>query len=668
MDTKNSLDWYRPNWKCLTVVDGTPFVRFTIARRLVVVIQAARSSPFLNPEAHTMKRHLVVAPLLICLLALDSFGSMTDAQRSAKRAHASTPTPPGITGAPSLGVNSDGEGSPAAIETFVSTNFQVQFEATEFSTAELTSVRPLAQSMPQLCENDSVVMGRWFGLTVSDVFGSAHRVIVTLTKGVRGASNTGFSNGNSRMNVNPLGRTQDGVLSLFANEMIEILMRFKGDWDPGDSGGEGLSRVAGDLLHPTSAGNNVNAWIASDPTTDATAAKDDSEFRKDWVSKNFKGGDLKAGGHVNGDDDSYSIGCAMLFIFFLKDQLGFTMAQIVQSGKSTLGDTYTALTGDKSGGFARFKRLVDSNFPAPTKGSAGDNPFPLFLLHAPTPLALADTGNGDSLIAPKGNDPIADVYFVKRRNTASGTIEMHGLSGKSDYKQFRVQTGTALLQSDDANGDFLLADGDHDGVPDLYFIKRRNTGSGRIELHALSGKSNYRNFILHTPTPLQMTEDANGNFALADFDGDGIPDLVFIKRRKTANNKIEVHVLGSKSNYQAFVRQTETTLAQAEDGNGDFFVADFDSDHLPDLFFIKRRNTGTGAVEVHVLTAVSNFQQFAIHTPTLILSSDEANGTFGLGDYDSDDRQELYFIKNKNAQSNNIEIHVAPIPRATATN
>src|SRR5262249_27090897 len=156
-------------------------------------------------------------------------------------------------------------------------------------------------------------------------------------------------------------------LSLFAAEMIEILMTFKGNWDPLNSAGEGLSRVAADILHPISApttkDNNVNAWLASDPTKDPTSAKADSEFRKDWISVNFTGGQLKAGGFVPGDQDSYSFGCAMLFIFYLKDQLGYTMSEIVQYGTGTLDGTYRSLTKASTGGFTPFKRLLDFNFP-----------------------------------------------------------------------------------------------------------------------------------------------------------------------------------------------------------------------------------------------------------------------------------------------------------------
>jgi hypothetical protein len=48
----------------------------------------------------------------------------------------------------------------------------------------------------------------------------------------------------------------------------------------------------------------------------------------------------------------------------------------------------------------------------------------------------------------------------------------------------------------------------------------------------------------------------NGVFALADFDRDAIGDLVFIKSRNTGSGTVEVHVLSSTSNYQTFIVQT----------------------------------------------------------------------------------------------------------------
>jgi hypothetical protein len=559
-----------------------------------------------------------------------------------------------------------------ALEMFQSSNFQVQYETLGYTPDELLTLRPRAQALPNGCEADYTTMCEWFGIAVGAGLGPANRVVVTLTKDVRGASNSGYSTHNPQMSVNAnLGGSDDSVLSLFAAEMIEILMSFKGNFDPRNSAGEGLSRVAADILHPASApvtkDNNVNAWLASDPTKDPTSAKADTEFRKDWISVNFTGGELKAGGFVPGDQDSYSFGCAMLFIFYLKDQLGYTMSEIVQNGLGTLDDTYRSLAKTSISAFPQFKRLLDFNFPPASPAAARDNPFPLPLLHTGTPLSQAEDRNGDLLVADYDGDGIGDLFLIKRRNTGSAKIEVHVLSGKSNYQQFILQAETALAQSEDRNGDFLVADFDHDGIPDLFFIKHQNTGTNQIEVHILSGKSDYQQFLLQTATALAQGEALNGDFALADLDGDGIPDLFFIKRRNTGSNTIEVHVLSGKSNYQQFVLDTGTPLAQSEDQNGDFLTSDLDRDGVPDVLFIKRRNTGTNTIELHLLSGKSSYQKLTLHASTALAQSEDPNGSFQLADFDSDGRAELFYVKRRNTATNSIEVHVYGVPRPSTS-
>ena len=284
--------------------------------------------------------------------------------------------------------------------------------------------------------------------------------------------------------------------------------------------------------------------------------------------------------------------------------------------------------------------------------------YATFLLQTGTPLVQAEDGNGSFLVADFDRDGVPDLYFIKRRNTGTNSIEVHVLSGASNYQQFTLHTGTPLAQAEDANGDFFLADFDRDGVPDLYFIKRRNTGTNSIEVHVLSGASNYQQFTLHTGTPLAQAEDANGDFFVGHFDRDGVPDLYFIKRRNVGSNSIEVHVLSGASNYQQFTLHTGTPLAQAEDANGDFFVADFDRDGVDDLYFIKRRNTGTNSIELHVVSGASNYQQFTLHTGTSLVQAEDANGDFLLADFDRNGIPDLYFIKRRSTGTNSIEVHV----------
>ena len=57
--------------------------------------------------------------------------------------------------------------------------------------------------------------------------------------------------------------------------------------------------------------------------------------------------------------------------------------------------------------------------------------------------------------------------------------------------------------------------------------------------------------------------------------------------------------------FQRLVAQRGTALAQTEDGDGDFMLADFDRDNVPDLVYIKRRNTGSSTIEIQVVGGTS---------------------------------------------------------------
>ena len=149
----------------------------------------------------------------------------------------------------------------------------------------------------------------------------------------------------------------DGDLENFLNcaEVDEVLMAVQAKgWNCGFSNGEGLSRVLATELHPASLGRFATAsvWLNS--------------ARQDFVTQTeFT------------DRDHVSIGCATLFINYLRHQLHFTLPQIVQAGGATLQQTYETLTGS-SDAFGSFAALLDSFFPpGVTVNLPNDNPFPI---------------------------------------------------------------------------------------------------------------------------------------------------------------------------------------------------------------------------------------------------------------------------------------------------
>jgi predicted acylesterase/phospholipase RssA len=112
-----------------------------------------------------------------------------------------------------------------------------------------------------------------------------------------------------------------------------------------------------------------------------------------------------------------------------------------------------------------------------------------------------------------------------------------------------LQNGTALHRTD-ATFAFALADWDGDGKPDLVAVKKSNTGTGTTEVHILSGAANFQTFLLQTGTALPET-DATFDFALTDWDGDGTPDLVAIKKDRTASDSTEIEILSGAAAFHA---------------------------------------------------------------------------------------------------------------------
>src|SRR2546430_1785807 len=118
-----------------------------------------------------------------------------------------------------------------------------------------------------------------------------------------------------------------------------------------------------------------------------------------------------------------------------------------------------------------------------------------FALRRPT--SLQETGDEFTFLLAPNRDLVA----VKQRNTGSHSTEVHVLSAGSTYRQFSLQTGTILAETGNEFS-FLLAPN-----RDLIAVKQRNTDSHSTEVHVLSAASTYRQFSLQTGTALAETGD-----------------------------------------------------------------------------------------------------------------------------------------------------------------
>ena len=110
-------------------------------------------------------------------------------------------------------------------------------------------------------------------------------------------------------------------------EVDEVMMANQGaGWGCGTSAGEGLSRVLATQRYPASLDGFASAatWL-------------NGSKRPDWVTNTEKT-----------DQDYVSTGCATLFLNYLRYQLHFSLARIVEAGGTTLQQTYQKLTGSST--------------------------------------------------------------------------------------------------------------------------------------------------------------------------------------------------------------------------------------------------------------------------------------------------------------------------------
>jgi hypothetical protein len=213
----------------------------------------------------------------------------------------------------------------------------------------------LANAVLASCEADLVELQQFFGVSAPGRFATY------LDPGTGGASHAGCFD----TNIHCHAWTGDGGLENFLNcaEVDEVLMATQGaGWNCGASAGEGLSRVLAFELHP------ATQWLSANQNHGffVTASNWLNGGRPDWVTQT-----------ESTDQDKVSIGCATLFLNYLRYQLHFDLFQIVAAGGTTLQQTYQRLTG-LSDAFGPFAALLALHFPPGINVNLmSDNPFPL---------------------------------------------------------------------------------------------------------------------------------------------------------------------------------------------------------------------------------------------------------------------------------------------------
>jgi hypothetical protein len=250
-------------------------------------------------------------------------------------------------------------------------HYQISYDTSLSTTDGLTR----AQGLFHQCEFDFDLMASWFkGVN----FEFSFPISVQINNASGGASwddppNISLPFGYSpTVSINPgSGTSVEFVRYLLVSEVTEMFMASKNNgWFEDTSlfsganegsKGEGLSRFLGfqykvanglqDVRYPSF--EVVNLWL-------------NSGGRPNYVDNNPD--------DINPDTIT---GCTTCFLYYLHNQLGFSIIDIINAGADTLGGVYTNLTG-RNDGWQSFINLLNGHYPpGPTYNPAGDNIFPV---------------------------------------------------------------------------------------------------------------------------------------------------------------------------------------------------------------------------------------------------------------------------------------------------
>lgn len=130
---------------------------------------------------------------------------------------------------------------------------------------------------------------------------------------------------------------------------------------------------------------------------------------------------------------------------------------------------------------------------------------------------------------------------------------------------------------------------------------------------------------------------------------------ITVLKKQTGSGALEVHIQSASSNHKEYSLHVATGLHEIDE-NWDIFFGDFDGDKIPDLWAILRTNTGSKHSEAHILSGASDFKQFILHR---ILPIEETGNNFQFKlKFNPNRKPDLVAIKQSGTGSGTTELHV----------
>lgn len=248
-----------------------------------------------------------------------------------------------------------------------------------------------------------------------------------------------------------------------------------------------------------------------------------------------------------------------------------------------------------------------------------------------------------------------DLYAVHANGTASGAGELTVVPAGLGYGRATAPAVTSLAPTSTADWTFLVAPYAGDNQPDLWAIRLRGGASGRVEVHVLSATSGYRSYLAHIATALPaIPATSDPQVQLGSYAGDGQQDLFLMIDRNTGSGRVEVHVLSAASGYQTFSAHIATGLGEPASGQTWQYLVGDARGYGNLVAVLTGGSSGSGRTEVHVLTQASYYQAFSSHAATPF--SLGLNGSWSLGWAGAGATPNLYLLLRVGSRQT-VELH-----------
>ena len=229
---------------------------------------------------------------------------------------------------------------------------------------------------------------------------------------------------------------------------------------------------------------------------------------------------------------------------------------------------------------------------------------------------------GDFVVADGNGDGAPDL--VRIRDYGADGVQISYARSSMNFRRCGVSSFTAY-GSQDAD-DYIVADYDGDSRPDLWAL---DTGGSKVRIEAFTYDSGYRR---SQRVSTGATPRTGAHYLAGDYNRDGKIDLFVV----TPGSTTRVEVWNGANSFGT--RLVDGTSGLDTSGSWQFSIGDDDVDGRDDVVAIDSK----GSVRLRTLTAKNGYSGPAVRSSTGATAA--AGDTFAIGDLDGDGRQDLWQI------------------------